>query len=877
MGDILPLMMFGTAMITSLFFVGKTLNPPFPADSNTSSQSFTSNSDNDGRLTAKFDRMSTKSSVTNRSHQKTRRVDDDRDENDEIDTSDTSDTNTDEAPTPVVGMDLIEKVGVAVESIRLACDRITKDVHEANAAGSDDVAKLDALGRAQDRVNEVKQVVEKLDATLLELSDLGKMHVSKTDLQILILKAKNDVANIKVSANDAMEKVNTHVLAHERERTRQRVVKREEAKNTIKELEEILLQKDARLSELRKAARGTIEMLSKNPTNNTVDKVIALEEERKRAVMSNDEEIARFTQIKTERENEVGVLQAELDRLDQAVNEVTNRFGDAERELQDADAAIAAGSTDPDALANKADAERKVNTLRAELDAHLNAKAAKDGELQAKKQEVIEAQDALVEASNNKPVLESSLARVTNALKPIRDLDAAQLDFQSDYENLHQAIAKLPHLSLRDHVDNLQHAIQQGGGDVVRAVVNRPMANIKLSDAIVYVMGDLEGQAHMLFKVLKDDLKIIEEVEHTTDRADRCASRCFKWTAPYNVYFVQCGDQIDAGGSRQNADGHLVPNASEIRQRNHPGVDLEVPLFTDYLQEISNGHFISIIGNHEWNNVLGEFHGVHPKNVEALGGEALRAKLFSTNEARGGLMAYIVRRRLFICRINNALFSHAGLTQKLLSSSSLLPHVENAPKNAAKLITHINAFLDDRDVFENVSDRFKTLVYNTTASDDNDFALTTTRHCKPEALSKLDGKEHASDSVFPRGFTVDESDDDDIVHINVTGHNKMADIGIHVVHAPADNHVVVTKPCPSDGSTCDVTMTLSYNEPYVVDCDSLPPTEESDKINMMEYATLTCLEKESQLNQLRVKSITCDIEACDLYPNLIQDYLTCNV
>ncbi len=197
----------------------------------------------------------------------------------------------------------------------------------------------------------------------------------------------------------------------------------------------------------------------------------------------------------------------------------------------------------------------------------------------------------------------------------------------------------------------------------------------------MHVIGDLEGRLHVLYNILVNKLGVL--VERGTETVGRCQSKCFEWVGGPDVYVVQCGDQLDAAGNRNS-----TPRHEKIYN-----YDIETLMFTDYLQEISKGKFINIIGNHEWFNMQHEFIGVHKENSLAVSDDE-RMKLFNF---RTGLLAHIIRRRCFICRINNALFSHGGLCAEALKyrpddGNKLPPGETRAP---SEFIASVNGMLDD--------------------------------------------------------------------------------------------------------------------------------------------------------------------------------------
>ena len=148
------------------------------------------------------------------------------------------------------------------------------------------------------------------------------------------------------------------------------------------------------------------------------------------------------------------------------------------------------------------------------------------------------------------------------------------------------------------------------------------------------MLGDLDGVDALLFALLSQ-IGMIEVIGPSE----------LRWLGGDDDYVVQCGDQIDSLRVNDRTRGSAVT----------PELDLHVLLLTDYLASISDGHFISIVGNHEWMNVYGEFNYVHPSHADLN-----RAALFQ----RDKIMGRILRRRKVMFRINDVLFSHAGLTSE---------------------------------------------------------------------------------------------------------------------------------------------------------------------------------------------------------------------
>jgi Calcineurin-like phosphoesterase len=187
-----------------------------------------------------------------------------------------------------------------------------------------------------------------------------------------------------------------------------------------------------------------------------------------------------------------------------------------------------------------------------------------------------------------------------------------------------------------------------------------PFDNVlTVKNADVYVVGDLEGQTFMLYNMLLI-LKLITPMLDTNKKVIGV-----EWTPPTTgrpVYVVQCGDQIDAG-----------------RVQDRKTFDLNTMLFTDYLAYISDNHFVSILGNHEIDNALHLYYKgklrlhkyTHTQNAEALSGEGKSEEEQAIDRqfvfGQTSILGRIVLRRPLLLKLNDVLFSHAGVSDSTLS------------------------------------------------------------------------------------------------------------------------------------------------------------------------------------------------------------------
>lgn len=122
----------------------------------------------------------------------------------------------------------------------------------------------------------------------------------------------------------------------------------------------------------------------------------------------------------------------------------------------------------------------------------------------------------------------------------------------------------------------------------------------------------------------------------------------FEWIAqPADTIVVQMGDQVDSLSRDANQPWEKID-------------DMTLLQFTDRLDEIARkkgGRFISLLGNHEVMNVLGQFDYVSPLSMQKAGGIQGRRERFQP----GGSCAKILAKRNVVQKIGGLLFCHAGL------------------------------------------------------------------------------------------------------------------------------------------------------------------------------------------------------------------------
>uniref|UniRef100_A0A6C0KSM0 Calcineurin-like phosphoesterase domain-containing protein n=1 Tax=viral metagenome TaxID=1070528 RepID=A0A6C0KSM0_9ZZZZ len=140
-------------------------------------------------------------------------------------------------------------------------------------------------------------------------------------------------------------------------------------------------------------------------------------------------------------------------------------------------------------------------------------------------------------------------------------------------------------------------------------------------------------------------------------------SKDMKWIAePRDTIVVQLGDQIDSLSRGGDPSWEVLP-------------DIEVMMQMDKLDKIAKlggGRVLSMIGNHEMMNFLGEFSYVSAKSRESYDVDK-RRKLF----APGNQLSSILAKRNIVLKIGPYLFCHGGLLPMHLDSVSNNLHIIN--------------------------------------------------------------------------------------------------------------------------------------------------------------------------------------------------------
>jgi len=191
------------------------------------------------------------------------------------------------------------------------------------------------------------------------------------------------------------------------------------------------------------------------------------------------------------------------------------------------------------------------------------------------------------------------------------------------------------------------------------------MKSIYPSQKRIIVIGDLHGDYKLTIMCLSR-MKLIDTKKN--------------WCGG-DTWVVQMGDQIDRGG-RGN---YINDENSDIRILN---------LFEIlHLQaQKMGGAVISLIGNHELMNVLGNYNYVSPIGIKECGGKQERYKLFKP----GGPVSLLLAKRPVIIKIGSWIFVHAGIQPSLVKKNTF-DNINNLMKRfllGDKQLSNNNKFIE---------------------------------------------------------------------------------------------------------------------------------------------------------------------------------------
>ena len=343
------------------------------------------------------------------------------------------------------------------------------------------------------------------------------------------------------------------------------------------------------------------------------------------------------------------------------------------------------------------------------------------------------------------------------------------------------------------------------------------------NDATVYVVGDLEGHGPLLMNLLIN-LHIIK-IENEN----------IKWIAADNVYVVQCGDQIDQG---TRWSGKNTKN------------DLQTLLLTSYLQYISNGMFVNIIGNHEWMNVIDKTPQSRNDTIQVCVMGQFKNCSFPDSFSYNGLFGKILRQRYVVYNINDVIFSHAGITAGLIQSNAILL------SNKQSIFDILNSFNTDSNNFKVDGERTDVykLVYGIGDEDKNKSVLWN------RVYNLSDATNIRPDAIIPPQLTG--------IKLQVVGHNKpLTNEKCHGMWLGSSDSD--TKYIQANGSS----KFDDDSKKYVLMSDALcnhNNNSVSDKEILLYYAQLSM--KNKSVTEVHVHGFKCDV-LCITYDQIFDSVL----
>jgi hypothetical protein len=190
----------------------------------------------------------------------------------------------------------------------------------------------------------------------------------------------------------------------------------------------------------------------------------------------------------------------------------------------------------------------------------------------------------------------------------------------------------------------------------------------------IVIIGDIHGDIRR-FKDILIDAKVI--------------NKNIEWIAePKNTIVIQMGDQVDSINRDPSLDEwEVLP-------------DVEMIYFTNLLHKIAlskGGRVISLIGNHEMMNSIGNYSYVSSKSLN--NDDSKRHDLFKP----GGGLSAILSQRPIVAKIGRLLFCHAGLTMEHLSLLTKhgkdISYINSIWKN---FIKNGAVLLEDKEIFDTI-------------------------------------------------------------------------------------------------------------------------------------------------------------------------------
>jgi hypothetical protein len=163
----------------------------------------------------------------------------------------------------------------------------------------------------------------------------------------------------------------------------------------------------------------------------------------------------------------------------------------------------------------------------------------------------------------------------------------------------------------------------------------------------IIAIGDIHGDFKALHKAL---LKAnIVDTNGDWDESNK------------DTIVIQLGDLLDRGGRGQEDTDNYKEEIDILQYIEHLNQQA-----TDPKKEL-NSAFLTLIGNHELMNMLGDFRYVSAKAMEGMGGDEGRKKLFLPG---GSIAKHIGCCSYGICKIGDWTFVHAGVLPQHLKDKN---------------------------------------------------------------------------------------------------------------------------------------------------------------------------------------------------------------
>lgn len=162
----------------------------------------------------------------------------------------------------------------------------------------------------------------------------------------------------------------------------------------------------------------------------------------------------------------------------------------------------------------------------------------------------------------------------------------------------------------------------------------------------------------------RDRIVVIGDVHGDIQRLAQCfinaklINHHFQWIAePPDTWVIQLGDQVDSMSRGASQDWETLPDVSVIQFMDQ----------MDALARPKGGRVVSLLGNHELMNVMGDFTYVSPKSMAAFGSPEGRLQKFHPS----GALARQLSSRPVVIKVGGLVFCHAGLLPQHLALAAV--------------------------------------------------------------------------------------------------------------------------------------------------------------------------------------------------------------